>query len=172
MLATAAHATGVADTSNRWMTFGGTISTGMFAGVAALNFLITVNGGRGRDLATMALPGGPRRTLLRASTIETLVFAATGLLIAGAISASTLIPITYSAYHLWIPYLPLWTVAVGVLAVIGLIASAMVGTASRPDQTQPHLRPPHRRLKGYRPALPLRALSARARRVRVHGACC
>lgn len=130
MLVTAAHVTGVADTSNRWMTFGGTTSTVMFAGVAALNCLVTVNVGRGRDLATMALAGGSRRTLLHVSWIETLVFAATGLVIAGAISASTLIPIAYSAYHLWIPYLPLWSVALGVTAVVCLVASAMVGTVS------------------------------------------
>ncbi len=39
MLVTAAHATGVADTSNRWMTFGGTTRSVMFAGVAALKLL-------------------------------------------------------------------------------------------------------------------------------------
>lgn len=130
MLATAARATGDADTMDRWMTFGGTASTVLFAAVAALNCLITVNVGRGRDLATMTLSGGSRRTLLCISTVEALVFAATGLLIAGAISAVTLIPIAHASYHLWIPYLPLWSMAVGALAVIGLVGSGMVGTAA------------------------------------------
>jgi hypothetical protein len=77
----------------------------------------------------MQLVGGSKDSVLRIKLIQTTVFAATSLVIAGAISLATLMPLAASAYGMLFPYISISTIAVAVAAVAGLTAAGVVAPA-------------------------------------------
>jgi putative ABC transport system permease protein len=126
---TTAHVTGVADPSaDLWTDYSGTAIYAAFAGVAALNCLVTVLVTRRGDLSTMQLVGASRRDLVVIFTAEAVMVAATAAVLAAAVATITLAPILHTSLHTWVPYLPASAVvgglaAVGAVTGIGMVVS-------------------------------------------------
>jgi putative ABC transport system permease protein len=113
---TTAHVTGVADPSaDLWTDYSGTAIYAAFAGVAALNCLVTVLVTRRGDLSTMQLVGASRRDLVVIFTAEAIMVTATAAVLAAGVAT-----ILHTSLHTWVPYLPA-SVVVGGLAAVGAV---------------------------------------------------
>jgi putative ABC transport system permease protein len=124
---TSAHVTGVSDpVADLWTDYSGTVVYSAFAGVAALNCLITVLVGRRRDLAAMQLAGATRRDLIRMVWGETIIVTATALVLAAGVAGATLLPILHTGLGRWLPYIPASTIAAGMVLVGAVVAAGMV----------------------------------------------
>ncbi|MFG1928359.1 FtsX-like permease family protein [Cryptosporangium sp. NPDC048952] len=121
MHTTAAHVTGRAEApADLWLDYSGTAIYTGFAAVAALTTLITVTLGRRREMALLRLAGAPRPAALGVVFCEALIVTLTGLLVAAATAAATLLPMLPSA-----PYVPL---GVAVTGVLGVAVVVVLGT--------------------------------------------
>lgn len=128
---TTASVTGTSDPpADLWTDYSGTAVYSAFAGVAALNCLITVLVGRRRDLAAMQLAGGTRRDLIRMAWCEAAIVTATALVLAAAVAGATLVPILHTSLDRWLPYIPIPIVAAGMILVGAVVATGMVAPAA------------------------------------------
>ena len=124
---TAEHVTGLVDpAADRWLDYSGTAIFAAFAAIGALNTLLTVSVGRQRDLALLRLAGATRARALAVWTCEAVTVLATVLVLAAGVALATLAPITHTALHTWLPYLPASHLALGVLGVAAVIAAGTV----------------------------------------------
>jgi putative ABC transport system permease protein len=125
---TVAHA-GRPDT-DRWLDYSGTSVYTAFAAVAALTTLVTVVLARRRELAISRLVGATRARALGVVICEALVVTVTGLGAAAAAAAATLLPTLHTAVGTWVPYLPGWVLADGVLGMAAVVGLGMVVPAA------------------------------------------
>jgi len=124
---TAEHVTGLVDpAADRWLDYSGTAIFAAFAAIGALNTLLTVSVGRQRDLALLRLAGATRARALAVWTCEAVTVLGTVLVLAAGVALATLAPITHTALHTWLPYLPASHLALGVLGVAAVIAAGTV----------------------------------------------
>jgi len=121
MHTTIAHATGRAEPpADLWLDYSGTAVYTAFAAVAALTTLITVMLGRRRELALLRLAGASRPAALGVVVCEALVVTLTGLLVAAATAAATLLPMLPVS-----PYVPPGVAVSGVLGVALVVGLGM-----------------------------------------------
>jgi putative ABC transport system permease protein len=138
MHTTTTHVTGVAESAaDVWTDYSGTVIYVVFAAVAGLNCLITIVVNRRRELATMQLLGGSRRTVITMVLMEAGVITATATVLAIVVAGVTLASMLHGAVGRWLPYFPpAWPlVAIGVLAclvAVGMAAPATVMTRAAP----------------------------------------
>jgi putative ABC transport system permease protein len=124
---TTARVTGVsAPGAETWTEYSGTAIYAAFAGVAALNCLITVLVGRRRALAAMQLAGGTRGDLVKMALGETMIVTITALVLAAGVAVATLAPILHTAVGRWLPWVPPPVIAGGALLVGAVVAVGMV----------------------------------------------
>ena len=109
-----------------WTDYSGTTVFCAFAGVAALNTLVTVLVARGRDLAVLQLAGGTRRRLLLMVSGEAALVSTTAVLLAGVAAGATLLPMLHTSLGTWLPRFPAPVVAGGLLLALGVVAAGMV----------------------------------------------
>jgi putative ABC transport system permease protein len=137
MHTTAAHVTGTADApADVWTDYAGTAIYGAFAGIAAMNTLITVMARRRRDLAVTRLAGADRRRLLGIVAVEAAIVLVTALVLACAVGGLTLAPMLHTQFHTWLPYLPPFYLAGGIalaamVVAVGMLVPAAVLTRRR-----------------------------------------
>lgn len=137
---TTARVTGVSEpVADLWTEYSGTAVYSAFAGVAALNCLITVMVGRRRSIAAMQFAGGTRQDLIRMVWVETIIVTTTALVLAAGVSGATLLPILHTGLGRWLPYVPAPTIGagmvlVGAVVVAGMIAPAAVLTRRPPTE--------------------------------------
>lgn len=135
---TATHVTGIPlAAADRWIQTTGTGVYAAFAAVAALNTLVTVVLGRRRDLAVVRLAGGTKGRALGVVICEALAVAGTAILVAAAVSATTVLPLLHTALHTWVPYAPAGYWVAGVLSVAGLVLAGTVLPALLALRTPP-----------------------------------
>jgi putative ABC transport system permease protein len=135
---TTTRVTGQADSAaDVWTDYSGTVIYVTFAGVAALNCLITVVVNRRRDLATMQLIGGSRRTLVGMTVIEAAIVSATAVVLAAGVAGVTLTPVLHTALGRWLPYFPPLVPVAGVLLMAGVVAAGMVAPAATVTRSAP-----------------------------------
>jgi putative ABC transport system permease protein len=128
---TAAHVTGIAaPAADRWTDYSGTAVYCTFAAVAALHCFITVLVGRRGDLAAIQLAGATRQHLVRLVVLQTMIVAATALVLAAAVAGATLVPVLHTSLGVWVPYVPPAAVAGGVVLVGAVVAAGMVVPAA------------------------------------------
>ena len=128
---TAARVTGNADAAvDRWTDYSGTAVYCVFAAVAALTCFITVLVGRRGALATIQLTGATRQQIVRLVALQTVVVAATALVLAAAVAGATLLPVLHTSLGVWLPYVPPAAVAGGVVLVGAVVAAGMVVPAA------------------------------------------
>ena len=109
-----------------WTDWSGTAVFCAFAGVAALNALVTVLVSRGRDLAVLQLVGGTRRRLLLMVSGEAALVATTAVLLAGLAAGATLLPMLHTSLGTWLPRVPAPALAAGLVLAFGLVAAGTV----------------------------------------------
>lgn len=127
---TTTRVTGVAGpAADVWTDYSGTLIYAAFAGVAAMNCLVTVVVNRRHELATMQLLGGSRRSLVTMTLIEAGIVSATSVVLAIGVAGVTLVPMLHSSLGRWVPYLPPVVLVVGVALVGCLVAVGMAGPA-------------------------------------------
>jgi putative ABC transport system permease protein len=112
--------------SEVWTDWSGTAVFCAFAGVAALNALVTVLVSRGRDLAVLQLAGGTRRRLLLMVSGEAVLVATTAVLLAGLAAGATLLPMLHTSLGTWLPRVPAPALATGLVLAFGLVAAGTV----------------------------------------------
>jgi putative ABC transport system permease protein len=126
-LSTVTHVTGTSPApADLWLEYSGTSVYTAFAAVAALNTLITVVLSRRRDLAVVRLAGATRARALGVVICEALTVTGTGLVVAAAVAATTLLPLLHTSLGTWVPWMPATYWVTGVLAVAALV---LAGTA-------------------------------------------
>jgi putative ABC transport system permease protein len=126
-LTTTAHVTGTSESpADLWLEYSGTFVYTAFAAVAALNTLITVVLSRRRDLAVVRLAGATRAHALSVVICEALTVTGTGLVVAAAVAATTLLPLLHTALGTWTPWMPAGYWLTGVFGVTALV---LAGTA-------------------------------------------
>jgi putative ABC transport system permease protein len=126
MYTTPAHRTGATEPAGQlWTNYSGTVVYCTFAAIAALDTLITVMVGRGRDLAVAQLVGGTRRRVLAVVICEAVLVTATALVLAAGIAIAMLLPLLRT-----VPYVPAAYLVVGGLLAAALVAAGMVGSAA------------------------------------------
>jgi putative ABC transport system permease protein len=124
---TAAHVTGAADSAaDRFGDYSGTAVYCAFAGIAALNCLITVQLSRRRDLAAMQLAGGDRRMIVVVTAVESSIVVAVALAMAAGVATATLLPVLNANLGVWLLYVPLSTLVGGVVLAAGVVGAGMV----------------------------------------------
>jgi putative ABC transport system permease protein len=126
-----------------WTDYSGTTVFCAFAGVAALNALVTVIVARGLDLAVLQLAGGTRLRLLLMVTGEAALVAATAVLLAGVAAGATLLPMLHTSLGTWLPRFPAPVLATGLLLALGVVTVGMVLPAAVLTR-----RPPLQRMGG------------------------
>lgn len=135
---TAARATGDAGTAaDVWTDYSGTAIYVAFAGVAAVNCLVTITVNRRRQLATMQLVGGSRRSLLAMALIEAGIVTATAVVLTIVVAGVTLVPIVHSSFGRWLPYFPPAVPVIGVVLLAWLVAVGMAGPAAVLTRSSP-----------------------------------
>jgi putative ABC transport system permease protein len=126
-LSTVTHVTGTSPApADLWLEYSGTSVYTAFAAVAALNTLITVVLSRRRDLAVVRLAGATRGRALGVVICEALTVTGTGLVVAAAVAATTLLPLLHTSLGTWVPWMPATYWVTGVLGVAALV---LAGTA-------------------------------------------
>lgn len=122
-----------------WTEYSGTAIYAAFAGVAALNCLITVLVGRRRALAAMQLAGGTRGDLVKMALGETMIVTITALVLAAGVAVATLAPILHTAVGRWLPWVPPpviagWALLVGAVVAVGMVAPTAGLTRRAPTE--------------------------------------
>ncbi|HSJ46187.1 MAG TPA: FtsX-like permease family protein [Euzebyales bacterium] len=127
---TTTRVTGVTGTAaDVWTDYAGTAIYATFAGVAALNCLITVVVNRHRDLAAMQLLGADRRTLIAMTALEAMIVTATAVVLAAGVAGITLTPILHTSLGRWLPYFPPLVPVAGVALITCVVITGMVTPA-------------------------------------------
>lgn len=135
---TTSRVTGVPEPAAEvWTDYSGTFIYAVFAGVAAMNCLVTVVVNRRRQLATMQLLGGSRRSLITMTLIEAGVVSAAAVVLAIVVAGVTLLPMLHSSLGRWVPYVPPVVPVAGVALVGGLVAVGMAGPALALTRARP-----------------------------------
>ena len=135
---TANRVTGVTGTAaDVWTDYSGTVIYATFAGVAALNCLVTVVVNRRRDLAAMQLLGADRRTLIGMTAVEAMLVTATAVVLAAGVAGITLAPMLHTSLGRWLPYFPPVVPVAGValmacVVMMGMAAPAVAVTRAGP----------------------------------------
>jgi putative ABC transport system permease protein len=128
---TTARVTGVSrPAAETWTDYSGTAIYAAFAGVAALNCLVTVLLGRRRALAAMQLAGGTRGDLIKMALVEAMIVTVTAIVLAAGVAVATLAPILHTAVGRWLPLIPAPVIAGGILLVGAGVAAGMVAPAA------------------------------------------
>ena len=112
-----------------WTNYSGTAVYCAFAGIAALNALVTVVVGRRGDLAVLQLVGGSRRRVLLLVAVEGAIITAAAILLAAVAAGATLLPMLHTGLGTWLPRVPLPVLGAGLVLTAGLVAAGTVGTA-------------------------------------------
>ena len=120
-----------------WTDYSGTAIYAAFAGVAALNCLVTVVVNRRRDLAAMQLLGADRRTLVRMTLVEAVVVSATATVLAAGVASITLAPMLYTSLGRWLPYFPPLVPVAGVVLMACIVIAGMVVPAAAVTRVAP-----------------------------------
>jgi putative ABC transport system permease protein len=120
-----------------WTDYSGTAIYATFAGVAALNCLVTVVVNRRRDLAAMQLLGADRRTLVRMTLVEAAVVTATASVLAAGVAGITLAPMLHTALGRWLPYFPPLVPVAGVVLMACIVIAGMVAPAAAVTRAAP-----------------------------------
>jgi putative ABC transport system permease protein len=135
---TTTRVTGVAEpAADVWTDYSGTLIYAAFAGVAAVNCLVTVVVNRRREMAIMQLLGGSRRSLVTMTVIEAGVVSAATVVLAIGVAGVTLVPMLHSSLGRWLPYFPPVVPVVGVALVGCLVVVGMAGPAAALTRTRP-----------------------------------
>jgi putative ABC transport system permease protein len=135
---TTTRVTGVAEpTADAWTDYSGTLIYAVFAAVAAVNCLVTVVVNRRRELATMQLLGGSRRSLVTITLIEAAVVSVTAVVLASGVAGITLVPMLHASLGRWVPYLPTVVPVAGVTLMGCLVAVGMAGPAAALTRSAP-----------------------------------
>jgi putative ABC transport system permease protein len=135
---TTARVTGVTGpAADVWTDYSGTVIYATFAGVAALNCLVTVVVNRRRDLAAMQLLGADRRTLVRMTLVEAVVVTATAIVLAAGVAGITLAPMLHTSLGVWLPQFPPWVPVGGVVLMACIVIAGMVGPAAAVTRAAP-----------------------------------
>jgi putative ABC transport system permease protein len=135
---TTTRVTGIAEpAADVWTDYSGTLIYAAFAAVAAVNCLVTVVVNRRRELATMQLLGGSRRSLVTMTLIEAVIVSVTAVVLASGVAGITLVPMLHSSLGRWVPYLPPLVTAGGVTLVGCLVAVGMAGPAAALTRSAP-----------------------------------
>ena len=135
---TTTRVTGVAEpAADVWTDYSGTVIYATFAGVAALNCLITVVVNRRRDLATMQLLGGSRGAIVTMAAVEAAIVSATAVVLAAGVAGVTLAPMLHTALGRWLPYFPPLVPLAGVLLMAAVVAAGMVAPAATVTRSAP-----------------------------------
>lgn len=128
---TTATRVGASDSAaDAWTDYSGTAIYAAFAGVAALNCLVTVVVNRRGDLAAMQLLGADRRTLVRMTLVEAAIVTATAVVLAIGVAGITLVPMLQSAFGRWLPYFPPVVPIASLVLVAGIVVTGMVAPAA------------------------------------------
>lgn len=125
-IATMAHFGQATTSEDAFTDYSGTLICVMFAGVAALNCLITLSIARRRNLAIIQLAGGSRRQIATIFWVQSLIIAFFGLVIGSLIACLTLFPLIYAQFGIWVPYLSLDAVVGGILLTVAVVATGLV----------------------------------------------
>jgi putative ABC transport system permease protein len=120
-----------------WTDYSGTAIYATFAGVAALNCLVTVVVNRRRDLAAMQLLGADRRTLVRMTLVEAVVVTATATVLAAGVAGITLAPMLHTALGRWLPYFPPLVRVAAVVLMACIVITGMVAPAAAVTRVAP-----------------------------------
>jgi putative ABC transport system permease protein len=124
---TAAAVTGRPDpAADVWTDYCGTAVYCAFAGIAALNALVTVLVGRRGDLAVLQLAGGSRRRVVLLVAGEAVVITAAAVLLAGVAAGATLLPMLHTSLGTWLPRVPVPALGAGLALTAGLVAAGTV----------------------------------------------
>lgn len=134
---TTSHAGSVEPAASRWMDYSGTVVFVAFAGVAALNCLVTVMVSRRRELATMQLAGASRRAVLGVLLVQTAMVALTALLLIAGVALLTLVPLLHATVHVWWPYYPPVALAAGAAVTLAVVAAGLVLPGARLARDRP-----------------------------------
>jgi len=138
MHTTTARVTGVAGpAADAWTDYSGTAIYATFAGVAALNCLVTLVVSRRRDYAAMQLVGADRRTIVRMTLVEAVVVTVTATVLAAGVAGITLTPMLHTSLGVWLPYFPPVVPVVGVALVAGIVIAGMAAPAAAVTRAAP-----------------------------------
>jgi putative ABC transport system permease protein len=130
--------TGLADQSaTTWLDYSGSAMVCGFAGVAAVNALVTIMMGRVRDLAVLRLVGATRRRVVVLVAAEATVVTATGLGLGAMVALVTLAPTLHTAVGVWLPSLPPAFVVTGLVVTGIAVAAGMVVPAAALTRRRP-----------------------------------
>ena len=128
---TAAAVTGMpAPAADVWTDYSGTAVYCAFAGVAAVNALVTVVVGGRRDLVVLQLVGASRGRVLLLVAGEAVIVTAAAVLFAAVAAGATLLPMLHSSLGTWLPRVPAPAICAGLLLTAGLVTVGMVGPAA------------------------------------------
>jgi putative ABC transport system permease protein len=116
--------------ADAWTDYSGTAIYAAFAGVAALNCLVTVVVNRRGDLAAMQLLGADRRSLVRMTLVEAAIVTATAVVLAIGVAGITLAPMVHTQFGRWLPYFPPLVPVAGIVLVAGIVVAGMVAPAA------------------------------------------
>jgi putative ABC transport system permease protein len=124
---TAAAVTGRPDpAADVWTDYCGTAVYCAFAGIAALNALVTVLVGRRGDLAVLQLAGGSRRRVVLLVAGEAVLITAAAVLLAGVAAGATLLPMLHTSLGTWLPRVPVPALGAGLALTAGLVVAGTV----------------------------------------------
>jgi putative ABC transport system permease protein len=135
---TTTHVTGQAEpAADVWTDYSGTAIYVAFAGVAALNCLVTVVVNRRRDLAAMQLLGADRRALVGIAALEGVIVTATAAILAAGVALITLAPMLHTSLGRWLPYFPPLVPVVGVALMACIVITGMAAPAAAMTRVAP-----------------------------------
>jgi putative ABC transport system permease protein len=120
-----------------WTDYSGTAIYVTFAGVAALNCLVTVVVNRRRDLAATQLLGADRRTLVAIAALEGVIVTATAAALAAGVAGITLAPMLHMSLGRWLPYFPPLVAVAGVALMACIIITGMAAPAAAVTRAAP-----------------------------------
>ena len=120
-----------------WTDYSGTAIYVTFAGVAALNCLVTVVVNRRRDLAATQLLGADRRTLVAIAALEGVIVTATAAVLAAGVAGITLAPMLHTSLGRWLPYFPPLVPVAGVAFMACIIITGMAAPAAAVTRAAP-----------------------------------
>lgn len=116
--------------ASRWLDYTGTAVYGGFALVAAVSTLISVTSGRRTELTVFRLTGATRGQVLAVLGCEALVFAIVATVLAGGVTAATLVPLVRATVPTSSPVVPGWLIAAAIGVVLTVAAGSTIGPAA------------------------------------------
>jgi putative ABC transport system permease protein len=135
---TTMHVTGRAGpAADVWTDYSGTAIYVTYAGVAALNCLVTVIVNRRRDLAATQLLGADRRTLVAIAALEGVIVTATATVLAAGVAVITLAPMLHTSLGRWLPYFPPLVPVAGIALMACTIITGMAAPAAALTRAAP-----------------------------------